>query len=100
MMLFNGRHPDVQALTPDVVNTSEPAHLHRFNWIRNDADIGALDREWNFLVGEYDAPAKPPSAIHYTNGGPWFPNWVHVDYGSLWIDERDRMLAEHDVQAA
>lgn len=100
MMLFNGRHPDVKALTPDVVNTSEPAHLHRFNWIKNDDDIGSLDREWNFLVGEYEAPDQAPSAIHYTNGGPWFPNWTHVDYGSLWISERDKMLAEYDVQAA
>lgn len=100
MMLFNGRHPDVKALTPDVVNTAEPAYLHRFNWIKNDDDIGALDREWNFLVGEYEAPAKVPSAIHYTNGGPWFPNWVDVDYGPQWIEERDQMLAEYDVQAA
>ncbi|MFK0298107.1 hypothetical protein ACIQTU_02695 [Brevundimonas sp. NPDC090276] len=100
MMLFNGRHPDVQALRPDVVNTAEPAHLHRFNWIRNAADIGALDLDWNFLVGEYEVPDKVPTAIHYTNGGPWFPNWIDVDYGQLWTEERDRMLAEHDAQAA
>ena len=100
MMLFNGRHPDVQALRPDVVNTADPAHLHRFNWITNAADIGALDLDWNFLVGEYEAPDKVPTAIHYTNGGPWFPNWIDVDYGQLWTEERDRMLAEHDAQAA
>ena len=100
MVLFNGRHPDVKALTPHVVNNAEPAHLHRFNWIRDDAHIGALDREWNFLVGEYAPPSKTPSAIHYTNGGPWFDNWVDVDYGQLWLDERDQMLANINERAA
>lgn len=94
MMIFNGRHPDVRALTQDVVNDSDPAHLHRFGWIRDDADIGALDRKWNFLVGEYEPTKTPPSAIHYTNGGPWFADWQNVDYGHLWLAERDRMLSE------
>lgn len=92
MVLFNGKHPDVKALTPDIVNSAEPAYLHRFNWIQDDHHIGALDREWNFLVGEYAPPAKTPSAIHYTNGGPWFDNWVDVDYGELWLEERDQMV--------
>ena len=94
MMIFNGSHPDVRALTPDVVNHSDPAHLHRFGWIRDDADIGALDRKWNFLVGEYEPTETPPAAIHYTNGGPWFADWQEVDYGHLWLAERDRMLSE------
>lgn len=94
MMVFNGRHPDVRALTPEMVNKSEPAHLHRFGWIGDDADIGALDPKWNFLVGEYEPTETPPAAIHYTNGGPWFSDWQEVDYGHLWLAERDRMLSE------
>lgn len=100
MVLFNGNHTDVKALTPDVVNSAEPAHLHRFNWVQDDDDIGALDKEWNFLVGEYTPPAKTPSAIHYTNGGPWFDNWVNVDYGELWLEERDKMVASINERAA
>ncbi len=99
-MIFNGQHPDVIALTPEVVNTATPAFLHRFGWVQNDNDIGALHLKWNFLVGEYDPLPETPCAIHYTNGGPWFPEWVDVDYGDLWIAERDRVLAEKAKQAA
>ena len=87
-MVFNGSHPAVKALTPAVTNTASPAFLHRFSWVSDDA-IGSLPLSWNFLVGEYDKPADVPSAIHYTNGGPWFPDCRNVDYGDLWLAERD-----------
>lgn len=87
-MVFNGAHHDVKALTPAVVNSSAPSFLHRFEWTR-DSEIGALPLEWNFLEGEYDRPATPPAAIHYTNGGPWFPNCQTVDFAELWCAERD-----------
>ena len=92
-MVFNGSHPDVKALTPSVVNAATPAFLHRFSWTSDDA-IGALPLGWNFLVGEYEKPAKVPPAIHYTLGGPWFPNCQHVDYADLWLAERDRLPRE------
>lgn len=85
-IVFDGRHPKVKALTPHVVNTESPAFLHRFSWL-DDQDIGSLDITWNFLVGEYDAPATPPAAIHYTNGGPWFDNCRDVDFADLWLAE-------------
>ncbi|MFN3643903.1 MAG: hypothetical protein ACK4TB_13400 [Gemmobacter sp.] len=93
-MLFDGRHPAVRALTPAVVNAATPAFLHRFQWLR-DADIGALPLAWNFLEGEYPKPAETPAAIHYTNGGPWFPEWADVDYADLWRAERDLYCAAH-----
>lgn len=88
-MVFNGAHPAIKALTPDVVNTQSPAYLHRLSWVE-DKDLGALDLGWNFLEGEYDKPAQVPPAIHYTNGGPWFPNCQHVDFADLWIAEKAR----------
>ncbi len=88
---FNGAHPAVKALTPAVVNSAEPAYLHRFTWL-DDKDIGTLDLGWNFLVGEYPKPKAVPSAIHYTNGGPWFENHVDVDYGDLWSAERELLF--------
>ena len=91
-MLFNCSHPDVQALTPDVVNSASPQFLHRFEWIAKDSHIGALDLDWNFLVGEYPKPEETPRVIHYTNGGPWFDNWTDVDYGDHWLAERDHYL--------
>ena len=88
---FNGAHPAVKALTPSVVNSAEPAYLHRFTWVA-DEDIGSLPVKWNFLVGEYPKPAEFPVCIHYTNGGPWFDNHRDVDYGELWCAERDLYL--------
>jgi lipopolysaccharide biosynthesis glycosyltransferase len=92
-MVFNGSHPDVRALTPDLVNTANPAFLHRFAWTSDDA-IGSLPLGWNFLVGEYEKPAKTPPAIHFTLGGPWFPNCKDVDYANLWLAERDLLPRE------
>jgi lipopolysaccharide biosynthesis glycosyltransferase len=99
-MVFNGRHPAVKALTPDVVNTSTPAYLHRFAWIPDDSLIGALDLEWNFLVGEYPPPPQTPAALHYTNGGPWFEHWRDVDYADLWLKERALLHARAEDSAA
>lgn len=99
MIAFNGAHPDVRRLTPDVVNSAEPAWLHRFTWIRDEADIGTLNLTWNFLVGEYPVPATPPKAIHYTNGGPWFENWQDVPFGDLWLRERELWRASQSQAA-
>ena len=87
-ILFNGAHPDVKALVPEVVNSQTPAFLHRFSWVSDDALIGSLPLEWNFLEGEYPKPDRVPAAIHYTNGGPWFENWQNVDFADLWVAER------------
>ncbi|MEL6584473.1 MAG: glycosyltransferase [Pseudomonadota bacterium] len=98
-MAFNGAHPNVKALTPSVVNGETPAFLHRFSWLSDDM-LGELDREWNFLEGEYAKPETPPMCIHYTNGGPWFDNWQDVDYAAEWIAERDLYLATSATAAA
>ena len=90
-MLFNNAHPAVKALTPALVNRESPAFLHRFNWV-SDELIGELPRGWNFLEGEYPRPDKTPAAVHFTNGGPWFPQWQNVEFGDLWRAERDRYL--------
>jgi lipopolysaccharide biosynthesis glycosyltransferase len=91
-ILFNNMHPLVKALTPEIVNRETPAFLHRFGWIPDDKLIGELPITWNFLVGEYPKPDVTPNSIHYTNGGPWFPGWQHVDYADLWVAERERYL--------
>jgi hypothetical protein len=85
-MVFNGAHPGVKALTPQVVNAATPAFLHRLQWL-DDADIGGLGVGWNFLVGEYERPQSIPAAIHFTNGGPWFDTCQDVDFADLWREE-------------
>ena len=106
-MLFNCGHPDVKALTPDVVNSATPAFLHRFEWVTDPASIGSLALDWNFLEGEYAKPDRTPRVIHYTNGGPWFDEWQDCDYADLWLHERDLYLqsarladSERDSSAA
>lgn len=97
-MIFNCDHPDVKALTPQVVNSAPPAYLHRFEWISDDNLIGALDTDWNFLEGEYPKPDYIPRVIHYTNGGPWFDEWKDCDFADLWLRERDLYLAAAKVE--
>ncbi|CAL4869176.1 hypothetical protein MMA231_03467 (plasmid) [Asticcacaulis sp. MM231] len=91
-MIFNGGHPDVKKLVPEVVNAANPAWLHRFEWTTDDM-LGKLPLEWNFLEGEYQKPFNLPANIHFTNGGPWFENWQDVDFADEWRAERELYLA-------
>jgi hypothetical protein len=91
-MVFNGMHPEVKALTPSVANNESPTFLHRFGWV-SDKNIGALDLEWNFLVGEYPRPTGLPMCVHFTNGGPWLEEWRQSDFAPEWLAERDHFEA-------
>ncbi len=87
LMLFNNER--CRALTPDYVNSASGLELHRFEWI-DDALIGALPLEWNWLVGEYD---RRPDAkiVHYTLGGPYFDATRDCDYAQEWFAEFESM---------
>jgi hypothetical protein len=87
LMLFNNER--CRALSPDYVNTASGLELHRFSWI-DDAAIGELPLEWNWLVGEYD---YNPGAkiVHFTIGGPYFSAYRDCDYAAEWFAERDSM---------
>lgn len=85
-IVFNCAHPDVRALTPAVVNQAEPAFLHRFQWLDDNA-IGELDKGWNYLEGWYAPHYEHLKAIHYTLGGPWFEHKRHCDFADLWLAE-------------
>ena len=94
LMLFNCDHPSVRSLAPEVVNSQTGAFLHRMQWV-DDADIGSLPVEWNWLEGWNEKPAEgAPKAVHFTRGGPWFENWQNVDYADRWLAEREAMLVE------
>ena len=84
MILWNCAHPANRALTPEVVNRESGAYLHRFQWL-DDALIGELAPEWNWLVNWYHEPWDGhPKAIHYTEGGPWFDNYRDCAYSEPW----------------
>jgi lipopolysaccharide biosynthesis glycosyltransferase len=91
VMLFN--NAKCHALTPDYVNTASGLDLHRFNWLGSDDLIGEIPHRWNHLV-DYDPslPAAEVSNLHFTTGGPYFPDYVTCGYADLWYAERERML--------
>ena len=90
VMLFNNAR--CTALTPEFVSTASGLELHQFKWLESEEAIGALPGRWNHLVG-YD-PARPDAAlVHYTLGGPYFPDYASCEYADEWRQEKDRMLA-------
>ena len=87
VVLFNNER--CRALTPEYVNSATPSDLHRFAWL-DDHMIGELALEWNWLVGEY--PHNPDAKIlHFTLGGPYFPEYKNCDYAGEWFAEFDSM---------
>jgi len=90
LMLFNNAR--CRALTEDYVNSASGLDLHQFKWLADDDEIGALPLEWNWLVGEY---GFNPAArlVHFTLGGPYFPQWADCDYAEQWRAVRDRVLS-------
>lgn len=87
LMVFNNER--CGALTPEYVNAASGLELHRFQWLA-DAEIGELPLEWNWLVGEYDYNAQA-KIVHYTIGGPYFPEYRQCDYADEWFREFDSM---------
>lgn len=83
-MWVNCAHPQIQALTPDVVNHESGLFLHRLAWLTDDV-IGSLPIHWNYLEGWHtQSDCDDPIAVHFTRGGPWFERWRHVEYAADW----------------
>lgn len=78
-----------KALTPETVNTATGLELHRFYWSNADR-IGELPLEWNWLVGEYGYHSDA-KVVHYTLGGPWFPEYARCDYSGHWFRESEHI---------
>ena len=86
LVLWNCGHPSNKKVTRDLVNDPETTgkFLHRFSWLE-DKEIGNISHEWNWLVGWYSETSDgSPKAIHYTEGGPWFPEYRFCDYHDVW----------------
>jgi len=88
LMVFN--NAVCRALSPTFVNLATPATLHRFAWTPDEL-IGELPLEWNYLVDEDGQSTEDPKIVHFTNGGPWFPGYEHVEYADEWRGEYERM---------
>lgn len=86
-MVFNCEHEANKALTVEMVNTLPGRNLHRFCWL-DDSEIGALGPEWNYLVGETDAPVEP-KVLHFTSGVPNMPGYENVPFADQWRHAQD-----------
>jgi len=87
LMVFNNAR--CRTLTPAYVNTAAGLELHRFGWT-DDASIGEVPLEWNWLVGEY-ARSASAKIVHYTLGGPYFDDYRDCDYAAEWRAEFESM---------
>lgn len=87
VVLWNCNHPKNRMITPELVNEISPLFLHRFMWLE-DSEIGEFSHEWNWLVEWYKEPTDgKPKFLHFTDGGPYFVNYQHVEYKDLWLEE-------------
>jgi len=96
VMLFNCGHRSNRKLHVDAVNRQKPSYLHQFQWLK-DEEIGQLDKEWNFLVGEYEDPVTLPKIAHHTLGTPEIKNrpehCKNQMFDELWVKYREEMIA-------
>ena len=85
VVLWNCAHPKNKILTTEFVQTALGSQLHRFTWL-DDADIGELPVEWNWLADEY---GENPNVklIHYTLGTPCFEEFANTPMSEHWHAE-------------
>ena len=92
LVLWNCGHPSNRKCRPGEVNRMPGLWLHGFDWL-DDAEIGELPVEWNYLVGTNTAKECPePKGIHYTLGGPWFNDCQGVEYADEWRTTMSQMV--------
>jgi lipopolysaccharide biosynthesis glycosyltransferase len=94
VMIFNCNNFPTKKLTPEYIQKSTGAHLHRFEWTE-DSRIGELPKEWNWLPDEY-GPNPDAKLLHYTLGTPCFHEFATTTMADEW--HRERMLTNYSLQ--
>jgi lipopolysaccharide biosynthesis glycosyltransferase len=94
VMIFNCNNYPTKKLTPEYIQKSTGAHLHRFEWTTDDR-VGELPPEWNWLPDEYGANPDA-KLLHYTLGTPCFHDFATTPMADEW--HRERMLTEFCLQ--
>ena len=94
VMIFNCNNYPTRKLTPEYIQKSTGAHLHRFMWTSEDR-VGALPPEWNWLPDEYGANPDA-KLLHYTLGTPCFHDFATTTMADEW--HRERMLTDYSLQ--
>lgn len=86
LMVFNNK--ECRNLGPKEVNNMAPSWLHRLGWA--DERISEIPATYNYLVGYYSF--KNPQVIHYTDGGPWIPEYKNTPYAEEWLKIYDDLF--------
>jgi len=94
VMIFNCSNYPTKKLTPEYIQKSTGAYLHRFMWTSEDR-VGALPPEWNWLPDEYGANPDA-KLLHYTLGTPCFHDFATTTMADEW--HRERMLTDYSLQ--
>lgn len=94
VVLWNCEHPANRILTPDFIMQAKGAQLHRFTWL-DDALIGALPKEWNWLPDEF-GENQDAKLLHFTLGTPCFHDYADTPMGNEW--HRERQLTDYCLQ--
>lgn len=94
VVLWNCAHPANRTVTPEFVERSTGAQLHRFTWLTDD-QIGELPKEWNWLPDEF-GPNPEAKLLHWTLGTPCFHEYAAAPMAEEW--HRERMLADYSLQ--
>ncbi len=94
LVIWNCQHPKNRLLSPAFIEGKAGAFLHRFEWLDN-AEIGELPREWNWLASEYEINLNA-KLIHYTLGTPCFEDYNVSDMAASWHETFDRTTQGKD----
>ena len=94
VILWNCNSFPNRQLTPKFIQKSTGSELHRFSWL-DDARIGELPPEWNWLPDEY-GPNPAAKLLHYTLGTPCFHEFADTPMADEW--HRERTLTEYCQQ--
>jgi hypothetical protein len=95
VMLWNCEHPKHRVLTPEFLMGQTGAFLHRFSWL-DDAEVGALPKEWNWLTTEYE-DNYDAKLLHYTLGTPCFSDYRDAPMADEWHQHHERAEAGMNV---
>lgn len=86
VILWNCWHYKNRTLFPEYVASQPGSHLHRFGWL-DDAFIGDLEPEWNWLPDEY-GENQGAKLLHWTLGTPCFPEYKDAPQADVWHTEQ------------
>lgn len=96
VVLWNCGHEANRIVTPEFVEKSTGAQLHRFTWL-DDGLIGEVPKIWNWLPDEF-GPNPDAKLLHWTLGTPCFHEYADTPMAAEW--HRERLLMNYSLQHA